>query len=223
MTAQLPLGFEPLTAWGEDSFFISASNEAAVQYIGTWPDWDGFAAILYGPPKCGKSHLARIWQKRTGGDYLQASQLSEKHLADCAFRTLVLDDFEPDKASKAGETALFHLLNLSRERRFHVLILARTPPGLWPVALPDLRSRLRSFPVLAMHEADEELLAAVLLKHFADRQLQVSPDVVRTITARMERSFSAAQELAATLDRAALAEKKPLTKLFVSRFLEGSR
>ena len=51
---------------------------------------------------------------------------------------------------------------------------------------------------------DDELIAALLVKLFADRKLSVSPDLISFLLLRMERSFAAAQDAVARLDRAAL-------------------
>ena len=58
---------------------------------------------------------------------------------------------------------------------------------------------------------DEELLGAVLVKHFADRQLRVEPGVITFLLRRMERSFAAAAGIAERLDRLALSRGGPIT------------
>jgi len=51
----------------------------------------------------------------------------------------------------------------------------------------------------------------LLVKLFADRQLQVGAEVVNYLAARMERSFAAARSLVAALDERALAEQRGVT------------
>ncbi|HKJ62502.1 MAG TPA: DnaA/Hda family protein, partial [Hyphomicrobiales bacterium] len=115
--------------------------------------------------------------------------------------------------------AAFHLLNLARETGFDVLITAREQPGAWNIALPDLRSRLRSAALVTIEEPDEALLSAVLVKLFADRQLQIEPGVVGYILKRAERSMAAIQSLVDALDRAALAERRRVTRSLAARVL----
>jgi chromosomal replication initiation ATPase DnaA len=120
------------------------------------------------------------------------------------------------------ENAAFHLLNLAREKRFSVLITARSQPGAWDIALPDLRSRLRSAALVTIEAPDEALLGAVLVKLFADRQLAVEPGVVAYLLRRMERSMAAAQMAVEALDKASLAERRRVTKALAARlFAEG--
>jgi len=58
---------------------------------------------------------------------------------------------------------------------------------------------------------DDALLAALLVKLFADRQLAVSDDVVLFLLRQMERSFEAARCLVAELDAAALRDHRGVT------------
>ena len=109
-----------------------------------------------------------------------------------------------DDAERAAEPALLHLFNCCRESGAGLLIVAREAPAIWGIALPDLASRLRAADTVGIGVPDDSLLAAVLVKHFADRQLRVAPELVGYLVPRMERSFAAAAALAERLDRLAL-------------------
>ena len=82
---------------------------------------------------------------------------------------LVLDDAD----CAPEEEALLHLLNLCAERGQAVLLAGREAPARWPVALPDLRSRLRAMTAVAVRPPGDALLAALLRRHFRLRQLRV--------------------------------------------------
>ena len=64
---------------------------------------------------------------------------------------------------------------------------------------------------------DDALLAAVLVKLFADRQLAVAPDLIQYLLARIDRSFAAAEAVVAALDRAGLARHRPITARLARR------
>ena len=110
------------------------------------------------------------------------------------------------------EAALFHLLNLAREERAFLLITARSAPAGWRIGLPDLASRLRALPVVALEAPDDALLRAVIVKLFADRQLAVDENLVGFLLNRIERSFGAAREAVRKLDQEALRLKRPVTR-----------
>ena len=117
-----------------------------------------------------------------------------------------------DHADRAPERALFHLYNLMRERRGHLLLVAELPPAHWHIALPDLASRLRAAPAVAVAPPDDELLGSIILKQLADRQLHAGPGVVQYLVARMERSAEAARRVVAALDRRALSERREIDR-----------
>ena len=117
------------------------------------------------------------------------------------------------------ETALFHLLNLAREEGAHVLLTTRTPPAGWNVRTPDLASRLKALPVVALAPPDDVLLRAVLVKLFADRQLGVEESLISYVAIRIERSFAAARAAVTMLDAEALRQKRPLTRALAAELL----
>ena len=205
---QLPFALPHRTALGRADFLVSPSNAEALSWIDRWPQWPSGVLLLYGPESCGKTHLAHLWRERSGGLIIGAAQLPAGDLPAllaAARRGLAVDDAEP-----APEPLLLHLYNSCREEGIGLLLTARRPPGLWPSALADLRSRLLAALAVEIRAPDDALLAAVLVKHFADRQLRVSPEVIRYLVPRMERSLAAAAALAQRLDAAALAAQRPV-------------
>jgi chromosomal replication initiation ATPase DnaA len=214
--SQLVLDLPHRESWDEADFFITAGNGHAFRLVTAWPGWHAPAAIVYGPPRSGKTHLAKIWESRSGGHFLEASKL-EDHLWQEPYTPLVIENADSEAFC---ETALFHHLNLAREHGSSILLTGQTPPGQWPLALPDLRSRIRSYPAAGIEPPDEEHLAALLVKHFSDRQIEVAPGVISYLVARMERSMSAAQRLTAHIDKLALSEHRKVTRALAAEVLK---
>lgn len=216
---QLALALPHRTALGRADFLVSACNEAALGWIERWPDWPAHALVLSGPPGSGKSHLAGLWRAKSGATPVAGAALAGRDPAALAHAgPVVLDD-----AEAATERALLHLYNCCGEAVASLLIVARMAPAQWPIALPDLASRLRALPEVAVGAPDDALLAAVLVKHFADRQLTPRPEIVDFLVRRMERSFAAAAALAERLDRLALAAGGKLTfRLAEAALAEGN-
>jgi len=139
---------------------------------------------------------------------MAAAALGREAVADlAAARAVVVED--ADRGT--DERALLHLFNLLREGGGHLLLTGASPPARWALALPDLRSRLTALPVASLLPPDDAVLEAVIVKLFADRQLLVEPDVVRFLANRLDRSFAAAADAVAVLDRAALAHARAVT------------
>ena len=116
-----------------------------------------------------------------------------------------------DDADRAPEPELLHLYNCCLETRGSLLLAARQPPAAWSVALPDLNSRLRAVLAVGVGRPDDPLLAAVLVKHFSDRQLRVNPGVISYLLAHIERSFAAAADIVGRLDAVSLRDQRAVT------------
>jgi chromosomal replication initiation ATPase DnaA len=123
---------------------------------------------------------------------------------------VVIDDVEAILA-QGLERQLLHLYNHVAENRRHLLMTAGLAPARWDVRLADLRSRLNAAMACEIGPPDDPLIAAVLVKLFADRQLRIDDGVLAFLLARMERSFDAARRTVAALDSAALAGKRKIT------------
>jgi DnaA regulatory inactivator Hda len=199
---QLPLDLEYRPALGMADFVIASGNRDAIAWIDRWPDWPSHALAIHGPKGSGKTHLAHVWQARS-----KAAFLDQAPAADAPLPAAIVLDAPQDWP----EAALLHLYNRVREAGGHLLIVSETPPARWPVALPDLASRLASIPAVALAAPDDDLLVAVMAKQFADRGLEVNEDVLRYVASRVERSFATAAEMVARIDRAALAQQRKVT------------
>lgn len=183
--SQLPLPLAYRSADGESDFFVSQANAAAVDWLDQWRDWPVPCALLLGPPGSGKSHLARIFARRSGAR--------------------VADD-----ADTMDAEVLFHRWNAATAQS-PLLLTATRPPRAWSHGLADLASRLAATPQLRIDAPDDALLAALLAKQFRDHGLRVSGEVADYVLARIERSFDAIARVVAQLDAAALAAGRPIT------------
>ena len=202
----LDLGHRP--ALGEADFLVAPCNQAAIQWLDRWPGWPAPALSVHGPAGCGKTHLARVFAARSHAPMIEAVTLATESVPALlgSAAACVIDD-----ADRAPAEALLHLYNLVAERRGGMLLTAQEPPARWTGLLPDLRSRLVAAPVVAVAPPDDALLAALLVKLFADRQLAIGEEVVLFLVRHMERSFEEARRLVADLDAAALRDHRGIT------------
>jgi chromosomal replication initiation ATPase DnaA len=211
--AQLTFDLPHRAALGAEDFLVSDCNLAAVRLIDAWPDWQDHIQLLIGPAASGKTHLARVWQALSGARSLEPKSLTLESLDVLDRGTpLVIEDAD---RHAYDEKALFHLFNLAREKRLFLLITGRTAPNRWGYELPDLLSRLKALPAVEIGAPDEALLRAVMLKHFADRQLDVDPKVLTYLALHVDRSLAAAAAAVDAVDRAALASGRKISRQLV--------
>ena len=200
-----------------DNFLEGPANEAALALIEAWPEWPSRTMWLAGPEGAGKSHLAAIWADASGARISAAHALSPANVPGAlATGALVVEDL---RANDFDERALFHLLNLAREDAAFVLITARELPTAFEIELKDLRSRLRALPVVSVLPPDDQLFRALIIKLCADRQLTVDEAVVSYLANRIERSYAAARDTVALLDREALRLGRPITRALAAEIL----
>lgn len=210
----LDLGHRP--AYGREDFLVAPGNREAVDWIDRWPDWPGQVLALFGPPGCGKSHLAQVFALRARAVAIAAPDLSVAGVGAMIARDAA---FVLEEGDLCEARALLHLFNAVREAGGSLLLTGREPPARWAVELPDLQSRLASIPAVRIAAPDDAMMEAVVVKLFADRQLAVAPDVIAYALRRMDRSFAAARRLVATADRESLAGQRPITIPFLKAII----
>ncbi len=180
---QIALPLAPLRS-AAGRIVVGNANEAAIAALGAAQDWPFRTAVLVGPPRSGKSLLAR-WFAQQG-----ASE--------------VVDD-----ADRMDETALFHRWNRAQEEQRPLLLTATAGEGGWQIALPDLRSRLGAALWLEIGVPDDAMMQDLIAAHCEARGLPMGEDGWRYLASRAERSHIGAERLVAVIDRLSLERKAP--------------
>lgn len=203
--------------YGREDFLVSPSNERAYALVERWPQWPDSTLVLTGPRGSGKSHLASIWATTAHAWTVDAFEVSSGRVPHLVSNgALVVENADrPDR----DEAALFHLLNIARERQAHVLVTGAGAVDAWGLTTPDLLSRLRLAPSATIEAPDDALLRAVLVKLFIDRQLVVDTSVVDFVALRIERSLGHAVEIVTGLDREALRLGRRITRPMAAEVL----
>lgn len=165
---------------------VGSANAHVVDAMAQAASWPFRTAILAGPPRSGKSLLARWFAGNGGGE--------------------VVDD-----AESVEETALFHLWNRTQESGRPLLIVVNAEEGGWRIALPDLASRLGAALHLAIGAPDDAMLADLLMLHAEQRGLVLGEDAAAYLVPRIERSHLGAERIVAAIDRLSLERKQAPT------------
>lgn len=221
--AQIALPFAYRPRFGRSDFVAAPSNAAARAWVldaeAQWR-WPEGRMVLWGDEGTGKTHMLSVWAARHGAPVVEGSLLNAQDVANLfeegGFRALALDN--ADRVQ--NERDLLHLINLVRERRMVLLMAARTAPTRWPIALPDLASRVRATSSVPLGQAEESLLRRLFLRLLAERQIVVAQPVTEWLLRRLPRNASAIRTMAARLDQAALAAGGKVTRALAQSVME---
>jgi len=225
---QIPLPLPHQEAMSADDFLVTSSNREAAVWISKWPAWPAHGFILTGPAGSGKTHLMKLWLSLSGGRQLSHADLRENDIGALLAQNaaLAIDDADALAGDAAAEEKLFHLFNRLKEEhtatgRGALVLTLSCGAGLAGFQLPDLRSRLLTLPAAALSDPDDQLLEALLIKQFRDRQVTLDAEVVQFLIPRMPRDAASLRALVEKLDRQALAEGRKITIALAKSVLEN--
>lgn len=181
--SQIALPLDVRDRAGPARIVVGDANRAAIEALREPARWPFRTAILFGPPRSGKSLLARWFAEGGAGEAL-------------------------DDAQSLGETALFHAWNRAQEHGTPLLLTATSG---WQVALPDLASRLGGSLQLAIAAPDDEIIADLLAAHAEQRRLVLGDGAAAYLVPRIERSWAAVEAVVEAIDRLSLERQAPAT------------
>jgi len=178
----------PLTIGGDAParIIVGPSNLPVLDAFARASDWPFRTAILAGPPRSGKSLLARWFAEKGTGEAI-------------------------DDADRRAEDEVFHSWNRAQASGAALLLVSSKPPGEWRVALPDLASRLGAALLLEIGAPDDAMLAELIAEHAGRRGLVLGEGAAAWLLPRIERSHAAVEALVAEIDRLSLERKSPVT------------
>lgn len=205
-----------------DDFLITAANRDALAMLDAPSRWPQGRLLLIGGLGSGKSHLVGFWAAEHGAHVSHGWTLSVDNVDELVVpgQPLIVEDAHEIGGNPVAEQGLFHLWNLAGARQALLLITAHSVPRDWGIVLPDLRSRLETASQAVLGPPDDALLPAVLVKLFADRQVQVAPEVIDWLALRMDRDLDLARRLVAAIDRESLAGRRAITKRLAAELLD---
>lgn len=213
---QAPLRLELAEDYSPESYFVSGANAEAYGLIERWPDWgSAYGLLIYGEEGCGKTHLAHLWQQRSDAAFVDAKAIGEKTYGNG--KHFILDGLEQVQQI---EEAFFHFLNHIQQQKGYLLCTSRVAPVDLPIRIRDVQSRIMGLLQVKVAAPDEALLASLMMKRFADRQLKVAPEVMQYAVNRIERSYRAVDAFIQKLDAHALETKREITIPLVREVLQ---
>ena len=204
---QLLLNFEYKQNFKDQDFYVSKSNYFAFNLISTWPKWEKNFLNICGDNFSGKSHLANIFLKKFKGIKINAHSFKNEHLNEIKiYENIVLENFD----SNINEVLIYSLFNTVDQDNKYLIINSTTPINEINFKLDDLKSRTKNCLFAKIEKPDDELMFALVLKNFSDRQIVIDKKLIDFIIKRIDRSYDKIFEFIYKIDELSLKKKKPI-------------
>ena len=213
---QLLLDFDYNTNFNEHDFYLSKSNSNAFNLINRWPDWDKKILNISGEKFSGKSHLANIFKLKSKAFLIKGNEIDNSIFKSIKLHeSIIIDDFEECN----HEEILYSIFNLIDQDSKYLLINSLKPINEIKYRLPDLTSRSKNCLYAVIENPDDELLFAIILKNFSDRQIKIEKKIINFIISRIDRSYRKIDEFIYKIDELSLKKKKPINLKTIKEIL----
>ena len=105
---------------------------------------------------------------------------------------------------------LYSLFNLVDHDNKYLLINSIKPINEMNFDLHDLKSRSKNCLFAKIDKPDDELMFALILKNFSDRQIEIDKKFIDFIIKRIDRSYGKISDFIYKIDELSLKNKKPI-------------
>ena len=214
---QTLLKFELEQNFTYDDFFVSKCNYFAFRLIESWPKWEKNILNIYGEKFSGKSHLSEIFKKKNKAVIIKNNEINEEFFKKIRFyENIILDNLEYIN----DENILYSIINFVEQYNKYLIVNSINPINTLDFTLPDLKSRLKNCIYAKIEKPDDDMIFALILKHFSDRQIKIEKKIIEYISKRIERSYGKILEFIYKVDQYSLINKKPVDYKSIKKILE---
>ena len=213
---QLLLDFDIKTNFNDHDYYVSESNYFAFTLIDKWPKWEKRILNISGEKYSGKTHLANIFKSKASALFLNENEINENIFKKIKlYESIIVDGF----SNILDERLIYSILNLVDQDSKYLLINSETPLGEMNFKLPDLASRSKNLLHAKIDPPDDDLIFAIILKNFSDRQIKLEKKIIEFIINRIDRSYRKISEFIYKIDELSLKKKKPINLKTIKEIL----
>jgi len=218
---QLTLEMPKRSALGREDFMVNECNHEAIQFIDTFYQGKMKSGVLIGPKGSGKSHLVNVFCKNFEKERWFISQKGDKNIYKIFQENNIIIIEDIDLISSIEEEEyLFHSINLSKELNKVLLLTSGVNLSDIIIKTPDLRSRLDSIQSVKILEPNDDLMNALILKLFHDRQILIKPNIIIYLMQRIDRSYLGISSIVDLIDKVSLSKHKSISKNLIKELLK---
>ena len=199
--------FKQYKSFNYEDFFVSKSNYFAFEILQRWPRWEKKIINIYGESFSGKTHLSKIFLNKNNGLMLYEKEINDEIFKKFKlYENIVIDEFK----YKTEEKLLYSIFNLVDNENKFLIINSTKPLNEINFQLKDLESRAKNCLFAKIENPDDELMNAIILKNFSDRQIKIDNKLIDYIAKRIDRSYSKISQFIYKIDELSLKKKNQL-------------
>ncbi len=215
---QLLLNFEYKQNFKDEDFYVSNSNYYAFNLINSWPKWEKNFLNICGEKYSGKTHLSNIFLKKFKGIKFDANSFENKNLKEIKiYENVILDNL----GQNVDERLIYSLFNIIDQDNKYLIINSLIPVSKISFKLEDLRSRTKNCLVAKIDKPEDDLMFALILKNFSDRQITIDKKLIDFIIKRVDRSYGKIFEFIYKIDEISLKRKKSIDFKIIKEVLRA--
>ena len=214
---QLIFKFPFSKKYHEHDFYVSSNNFSAYKLIESWPIWPGKWLNIFGASGSGKTHLAKILEKRINNiKIIEAKIVNDETIKNLKnFDCLIIDNFE----NNVDEKLLYSILNESKQLENYVLINSINSLKNIKFKIADLKSRIDSFLHIGIELPTDDLLKVIISKTLSDKQISINPKTSDFIINNIERSYEKMFKFLKDIDEVSLSTGKSININLIKKVL----
>ena len=206
-------------------FYVTSKNSLAFDLIQKWPNWNNQFFFLYGPTKCGKTTICKIWQKKSNAILLNKKKIEQffnnTYQKDFNIQNNWILDNVDIFLKKNNDEKLLNFINIMKEKKkSFFLMTSKVPPRQLSTKINDLLSRVLDSLVVQVHQPDNLLLAKIIKKYLEEREIVIEKKKIDYLTNRIERSYQFAIKIAKKIDSKSLESHSNISFSFLKKILE---
>ena len=199
-----------------EDYFVSKSNYFAFEILQKWPKWEKNILNIYGENFSGKTHLSKIFLNKNNGLIIYEKDINDEIFKKLKlYENIVLDGFNYETSEKL----LYSIFNLIDSENKFLIINSINPINEMDFQLKDLVSRAKNCLFAKIENPDDELMNAIILKNFSDRQIKIDSKLIEYIAKRIDRSYSKISQFIYKIDELSLKKKKPIDFKIIKEIL----
>ena len=215
--SQLVFKFPFKMKYFEQDFYVSSNNFSAYKLIESWPNWPGKWLNIFGTSGSGKTHLAKILEKKIDKTKILDAKIIDDKIIDKLdhYDCLIIDNFD----NNIDEKLFYTILNQSKQLENYILINSISSIRNMKFQLEDLKSRVNSFLFFGIELPTDDLLKVIISKTLSEKQISINPKISDFIINNVDRSYEKMFKFLKEVDELSLSTGKSININLIKKVL----